>query len=179
MPRRASRSLGCAGAARRLLPLSPGAVAPLAASRPCQPQPQTPPLRSRAGSFAVLRWGGRALSAANAGIIGAPSSPRFQRVRGFGFLEVQHLPASATRHEPPRPCTVAGPRSGRKLPPTRSATLPRRPSASHRADRIGSPHVDECSGETGSVQQLDKAPAPPDEGWHGPPQPGTATAHPQ
>jgi len=61
-----------------------------------QPQPQTPPLRSRAGWFAVLRWGGRALSAANAGVIGAPSSPRFQRVGGFSFLVDRKSWASAT-----------------------------------------------------------------------------------
>ena len=60
MPRRSSRSLWCAVAARRLLPL-----APLLASlslRSCQPQPQTLALRSRAGSSARLRWGGGAVS---------------------------------------------------------------------------------------------------------------------
>ena len=44
MPRRSSRFLGCAVAARRLLPLSP-LLASLSL-RSCQPQPQTLPLRS-------------------------------------------------------------------------------------------------------------------------------------
>jgi len=121
----------------------PSAAPPAVQAR--QPQPQTLPLlrRSRAGLSAWLRWGGRALSAANAGIIGAPSSPRFQRVRGFCFLVVRHLPASATRHEPPRPCTVAAraPVASslrRDPPPCRVPPKPAAPcSAALHIERIG------------------------------------------
>jgi hypothetical protein len=70
MPRRASRSLGCAVAARRLLPLSPlppvafAALMPAAAANPCIAL-HFVPLHSRAGSSARLRWGGAGLSAAS------------------------------------------------------------------------------------------------------------------
>lgn len=84
---------------------APSVTAPssLAGKPACQPQPQTLALRSRAGSSAWLRWGGRALSAANAGMKGAPSSPRFQRVEGLAFRRIGSLSSSVTRHEPPRP----------------------------------------------------------------------------
>lgn len=77
MPRRSSRSLGCAVAARRLLPLSPllRRFRYAHASRSRRPF-QSLEAPCRAGSSARLRWGGGAVSAANAGIKDAPSSPR-------------------------------------------------------------------------------------------------------
>jgi len=71
--------LGVPATARRLLPL------PLKR----QPQPQTLALRSRAGWTARLRWGGRALSAADAGIKGAPSSPRSSSGGGLAPRQFQ------------------------------------------------------------------------------------------
>ncbi len=72
--------------------------------RSCQPQPQTLPLRSRAGWSARLRWGGGAVSV---GLKDAPSSPRSSSGRGVGFLVVPTSTVLSTRHEQPCPCTVA------------------------------------------------------------------------
>lgn len=66
MPRRSSRSLGCAVAARRLLPLSPllRRFCFAHASRNRKPlRCGRSSLRSRAGWSARLRWGGGAVSA--------------------------------------------------------------------------------------------------------------------
>ena len=113
MPRRASRSLGCAVAARRLLPLSPllrrfRFAHASRSRRPLRSFVAARRARARSCGGAGARW-----SAADAGIKGAPSSPRFQRVGGFGFLVVRESRASATRQEPPSPCTVTGCVSGR------------------------------------------------------------------
>jgi hypothetical protein len=84
-----SRPSGCL---RQSIPAAPAARYSLChqslrsfSLRSCQPQPQTLALRSRAGSSARLRWGGGAVSAANAGIKGAPSSPR-SKERAEGWL---------------------------------------------------------------------------------------------
>ena len=88
--------------------------------RSCQPQPQTLPLRSRAGWSARLRWGGGAVSAANAGIKGAPSSPRSkERAEGWLFGGSTST-VLATRHEPtpaPAPCQAVRP----VVPPSRTS----------------------------------------------------------
>jgi len=104
MPRRSSRSLGCAVAARRLLPLlPPKAAGSAAAADPCAPS-------SLQGGLVRGAAVGRARAECRLRreLLDAPSSPRFQRVGGFGFLVDRESSASMTRHEPPRPCTVAG-----------------------------------------------------------------------
>ena len=113
MPRQSSRSLGCAGD-------RPSAAPSAVQAR--QPLPQTLPLRSRAGWSARLRWGGAGLSAASPRNNGCPILASLQGAgRGFCFLDVRESRASITRHEPPRPCTVAGCASGRsslpRIPP--------------------------------------------------------------
>ena len=157
MPRRASRSLGCAG--------DRPSAAPSAASR--QPQPQTLALRSRAGWTARLRWGGGAVSAANAGIKDAPSSPRSSSEGGLAsrwFNVLRDSDASRTtlslhrgdlfsarsslrsaRHRAASPQDVPH----REAPPVVASgrsSLPRRPSASHRAGVVGSPLERRCFG---------------------------------
>lgn len=92
MPRRSSRSLGCAGD-------RPSAAPSAVQAR--QPQPQTLALRSRAGSFAVLRWGGRALSADFVGIYWMPHPrPAFSGSEGLAFWKFgsRGLRSRATNH---------------------------------------------------------------------------------
>ena len=147
--RRASPAapLGVPATARRLLPL------PLKR----QPQPQTLPLRSRAGSSARLRWGGAGLECGFAEIKGAPSSPRSSSGRGlasrwFNVLRDSDAPrttlslhrgGSSSSQAPagdPPPCRVppicAAPRAT-GIRRVRSFLPPAPMSASHRAGVIG------------------------------------------
>jgi len=131
MPRRSSRSLGCAVAARRLLPL------PLRVSRSRRPF-QSLEAPCRAGLAARLRWGGGAVSAANAGNKGAPSSPRSSSVRRVGFKVVPTSTLLATRHLQPCPCIVAF-RSPLVPRCARPAIMPRPPKVSRSMFRPGKP----------------------------------------
>jgi hypothetical protein len=97
MPRRSSRSLGCAGDRPSAAPSAAKASAAAAES------PRRP------GWTARLRWGVRALSADFVGNYWVPH-PRLAHSSGqrVGFKVARKSSVKATRHEPPRPCTVAG-----------------------------------------------------------------------
>ena len=101
MPRQSSRSLGCAVAARRLLPLLPPKAAGSAAA--ADPSSRLKLLAGRASP----RGGGGAAAPSKCWIKGCPIlASLFERAEGWLFGRSMSC-VIATRHEQPCPCTVA------------------------------------------------------------------------
>ena len=110
--------LGVPATARRQLPL------PLRVSRFASAAAADPSATLQGGLVRKAAVGRARAECGFAEIEGAPSSPRSSSGQRVGFKVARKSSVIATRHEPPRPCTVAGCVSPKSAAPCSGAVAP-------------------------------------------------------